>query len=1191
MSDIGGIGAGNPDNLFTTLIENFPPTSPGGISSGISDRTACPSITGPIATGAGSVSGTSSEATGTSIKVYKNGVLIGTTTVSAGAWTLGSISPALATADVITASATASGKAESISNCDITTVGAVCTPPVTSAAHCGKSIQGLGTTGAKIRVYQGSNTTADVPTAGTVFTTGQPVTAATLPSTLTPTTDNFLHKCTGSGANTACSSSGGACLINGAYRITQQSGTQCESDPVWICVGGLAATATPTISTSITNLTTSVSGTVPSPENIAGVHVYLYKNGTQIGSTTTAAGGTWTISSLSFSACDLVKAIAIKNTATAKCPSAYSATSTVTGGASAAPSISGTYCTTTSITSVSGTSTEADGTTIQVYENGVAEGSATTVTSGAWTASTGISIVAGSTITAKATNSAACETISAASAGVVVGSKSTNAVVISGTITEGNTSVSGTGTNGDIIRLYIDGTAIGGTATVAGGAWTISGLSSSTLYAGGSLTATAQTGALCEGSASAAKTVQCILPLSSPSLNPTAVDICLGQTTAAQLSSTESGVIYQFYNGASPSGISMVGTGSTITLTSAALTSSTSLTIKGTKISPAGCINTLTATLTVTVNPLSTCDKDGDGVQDIADLDSDNDGVPNELETAGLAFLPLEDDDLDGILNYADANGWSHCCAPDPGFPAWLDADGNDMNDHFSSDSDAQPDFFDFDSDNDGITDCVEAGGIDANGDGIIDGFSDGDSDGLATSVDPNNGGTSLPIPDTDGDGVKDYRDVDCDNDGIPDLRENLGADTDHNGYLDVFADTDTDGLADALDPNNGGTPMAVLNTDLNPMPNYRDLDSDNDGLFDLREADVSIPGTDLDPDGNGKINTITDADGNGLDDGRVSTPFSYPNTDGTGNYDFLDTDSDGDGEPDYIEAFDDDNSGLSNADYIARGVATGIGIYANTDDDGDGKPNYLEDADADGIPNFLDVDNGTYFLDSDADGVIDLFDINSSGANATKPFPDLNGNGTPSFREVLEVVPLPIELLDFKGKSVKQGHLIQWSTASEQNNDYFTLEYSINNQVFQAIHTQDGAGQSNALRAYEFLNQKLEASPVHYYRLKQTDFDGKSKYSSSIYLKSIRKGSFEITQAYQTSSQELRVELQLEQDQTIFLQLINGAGSVILSQQLFVSKDQPVFLLTTGTLPSGTYYLHCKDSREGQAIRTLILK
>ena len=60
--------------------------------------------------------------------------------------------------------------------------------------------------------------------------------------------------------------------------------------------------------------------------------------------------------------------------------------------------------------------------------------------------------------------------------------------------------------------------------------------------------------------------------------------------------------------------------------------------------------------------------------------------------------------------------------------------------------------------------------------------------------------------PDSDGDGIPNHLDLDSDNDGIADIVEAGGTDTDDNGTVDVITDTDGDGLVDTYDTDNGGT-------------------------------------------------------------------------------------------------------------------------------------------------------------------------------------------------------------------------------------------------------------------------------------------------------------------------------------------------------------------------------------------------
>jgi hypothetical protein len=94
--------------------------------------------------------------------------------------------------------------------------------------------------------------------------------------------------------------------------------------------------------------------------------------------------------------------------------------------------------------------------------------------------------------------------------------------------------------------------------------------------------------------------------------------------------------------------------------------------------------------------------------------------------------------------------------------------------------------------------------------------------------------------------------------------------------------------------------------------------------------------------------------------------------------------------------------------------------------------------------------------------------------------------------------VDLPIELLYFKGVKDKLSNKLFWSTASESNNDFFTVEKSTNGIDWEIIDRQNGAGNSSIQLNYYFLDQSVE-SLINYYKLKQTDYDGKFKYSDII--------------------------------------------------------------------------------------------
>ena len=89
----------------------------------------------------------------------------------------------------------------------------------------------------------------------------------------------------------------------------------------------------------------------------------------------------------------------------------------------------------------------------------------------------------------------------------------------------------------------------------------------------------------------------------------------------------------------------------------------------------------------------------------------------------------------------------------------------------------------------------------------------------------------------------------------------------------------------------------------------------------------------------------------------------------------------------------------------------------------------------------------------------------------------------------------LPIELSSFTGICDDRSVLVQWSTAAETNNHYFTVERGASGQNWQAIGTVGAAGNSVVLHAYSFIDRHPDQA-ISYYRLMQTDFDGNNTYS-----------------------------------------------------------------------------------------------
>jgi len=164
-----------------------------------------------------------------------------------------------------------------------------------------------------------------------------------------------------------------------------------------------------------------------------------------------------------------------------------------------------------------------------------------------------------------------------------------------------------------------------------------------------------------------------------------------------------------------------------------------------------------------------------------------------------------------------------------------------------------------------------------------------------------------------------------------------------------------------------------------------------------------------------------------------------------------------------------------------------------------------------------------------------------------------------------ISTTPLPITLNFFKVQKQVEHAMIEWQTASEINNDYFTIEKSIDAKSWSVLSRIDGAGNSTQIKDYSTIDQ-LEKAETIYYRLKQTDFNGDFSYSE---IQSVEGTNFKSkVNIYPNPTSEI-VNITYEE-------LINSVEIYNLKGELHLNQliNSNTVRLNIGNYPRGTYFL-----------------
>jgi hypothetical protein len=186
----------------------------------------------------------------------------------------------------------------------------------------------------------------------------------------------------------------------------------------------------------------------------------------------------------------------------------------------------------------------------------------------------------------------------------------------------------------------------------------------------------------------------------------------------------------------------------------------------------------------------------------------------------------------------------------------------------------------------------------------------------------------------------------------------------------------------------------------------------------------------------------------------------------------------------------------------------------------------------------------------------------------------------------------LPITLINFTAKYKHGEVIVDWETASEINNDYFSIERSENGFDFNEIGKIKGAGNSSHEISYRYSdNSPLKGD--NYYRLTQTDFDGRYKSYPAVHVTTI--SSEEMENSIMGISpvpfdDHIKIDYTLNESGLVNFVLTNDKGEILRNETINGSQGFDSYLLNDlSILPKGVYFLIMNINNKGVQTKKII--
>ena len=213
-------------------------------------------------------------------------------------------------------------------------------------------------------------------------------------------------------------------------------------------------------------------------------------------------------------------------------------------------------------------------------------------------------------------------------------------------------------------------------------------------------------------------------------------------------------------------------------------------------------------------------------------------------------------------------------------------------------------------------------------------------------------------------------------------------------------------------------------------------------------------------------------------------------------------------------------------------------------------------------------------------------YGTNYTSYNTNTSTHTLSATGITSFSDITGVNssgPLPISLLTFSAVRDHKVVDLTWTTATELNNNFFTVERSSDSETFDSVKTVDGAGNSSAIINYRTTDEK-PLDGVSYYRLKQTDFDGKYTYSNVVAVYFQNEEDLFNLSVFPNPVENTNINLTIQgaENQKVLIVLRDIFGNEHYSKMTVLEKGLNTFEIEKNDeLPAGIYFVIASSNKK----------